>query len=121
MSGEQDSDLDIASLGYADDTATLAASFGDMEVLHGFVRSFFGAHAWRINAKKTKFVVSVDPRTIRPLYSVDGRDAIKPLARTTTFRYLSVLLNMALDWSDELARLERFVWFVNSRIRGLSV
>jgi hypothetical protein len=121
MSGEQDSDLDIASLGYADDTATLAASFGDMEVLHGFVRSFFGAHAWRINAKKTKFVVSVDPRTIRPLYSVDGRDAIKPLARTTTFRYLGVLLNMALDWSDELARLERFVWFVHSRIRGLSV
>ena len=95
----------LASMGYADDTAIVADSEEGVRALHEWVRSFFGAHAFKINAKKTKFVSSADPAQVRCLPGVDGTSHIKALPSDTTFRYLGVLLNMECTWDEELARL----------------
>jgi hypothetical protein len=50
-----------ASMGYADDTAIVADSEEGIRALQEWVRSFFGAHAFKINAKKTKCVSSLLP------------------------------------------------------------
>ncbi len=106
----------LASVGYADDTAIFADSEAGIRVLHEWVRSFFGAHAFKINAKKTKFVTTANPARLRCLRGVDGRSHIVPLPSRTSFRYLGVLLNLDCTWDDELARLEKLVWFVRGRI-----
>jgi exonuclease III len=106
----------LASVGYADDTAIVADSEAGIRVLHEWVRSFFGAHAFKINAKKTKFVTTANPARVGCLRGVDGRSHIAPLPSRTSFRYLGVLLNLDCKWDDELDRLEKLVWFVRGRI-----
>jgi hypothetical protein len=106
----------LASMGYADDTAIVADTDKGIRALHEWVRSFFGAHAFKINAKKTKFVSSVDPAQVRCLPGVDGTSHIAALPSDFTFRYLGVLLNMECTWKEELARLEKLMWFVRGRI-----
>ena len=106
----------LASMGYADDTAIVADTEDGIRALHEWVRSFFCAHAFKINAKKTKFVSSVDPARVRCLPGVDGTSHIKALPSNTTFRYLGILLNMECTWDDELDRLEKLMWFVRGRI-----
>ena len=111
----------LASMGYADDTAIVADSEEGVRALHEWVRSFFGAHAFKINAKKTKFVSSADPAQVRCLPGVDGTSHIKALPSDTTFRYLGVLLNMECTWDAELARLEKIMWFVRGRILNFRI
>ena len=106
----------LASMGYADDTAIVADSEEGIRALHEWVRSFFGAHAFNINAKKTKFVSTADPAQVRCLPGVDGTSHIRALASDTTFRYLGILLNMECTWEDEIERLEKLMWFVRGRI-----
>ena len=43
----------IASVGYADDTAIIATSMDHVYILHEFVCQVFGAHAFKVIAKKT--------------------------------------------------------------------
>jgi hypothetical protein len=111
----------LASMGYADDTAIVADSEEGVRALHEWVREFFGAHAFKINSKKTKYVCSVDPTGVRCLHGVDGIAHISPLASGTTFRYLGVLLNMDCTWSDEVERLEKLVLFVRGRILNFRI
>jgi hypothetical protein len=106
----------LASMGYADDTAIVADTEEGIRELHEWVRSFFGAHAFKINAKKTKFVSSVDPAQVRCLPGVDGITHIRALPSGTSFRYLGVMLNMECTWKEEFDRLEKLMWFVRGRI-----
>jgi hypothetical protein len=84
----------LASVGYADDTVIVADTDEGIRELHEWVRSFFGAHAFKFKWKKTKFVPSVNPALVRCLPGVDGASHIKALPSGATFRYLGVLLNM---------------------------
>jgi hypothetical protein len=111
----------LASMGYADDTAIVADTEEGIRQLHEWVRSFFGAHAFKINAKKTKFVSSVDPAQVRCLPGVDGTTHIMALPSGTSFRYLGVLLNMECTWKEELDRLEKLMWFVRARILNFRI
>ena len=78
----------LASMGYADDTAIVADSDEGIRALHEWVRGFFGAHAFKINSKKTKYICSVDPAGVECLHGVDGIAHISPLPSCTSFRYL---------------------------------
>jgi exonuclease III len=111
----------LASMGYADDTAIVADSEEGIRALHEWVREFFGAHAFKINSKKTKYICSVDPAGVECLHGVDGVGHISPLASSTTFRYLGVLLNMDCTWNDEVVRLEKLVLFVRARILNFRI
>ena len=64
---------------------------------------------------------SVDPAQVRCLPGVDGTSHIKALPSDTTFRYLGVLLNMECTWDDEIARLEKLMWFVRGRILNFRI
>jgi len=108
-------------MGYADDTAIVAASDGSIRVLREWVCSFFGAHAFKINTKKTKFVTSCPPGLVACLVGVDGVSHIRALPSSTSFRYLGVMVSMDLDWTAELERLEKVFWFVLGRIKSLRV
>jgi ribonuclease HI len=111
----------LASMGYADDTAIVADSEDGIRALHEWVRGFFGAHAFKINSKKTKYVCSVDPAGVGCLHGVDGIAHISPLPSCTSFRYLGVLLNMDCNWNDEVLRLEKLVLFVRARILNFRI
>ena len=111
----------LASMGYADDTAIVADSEEGIRALHEWVRSFFGAHSFKINWKKTKFVSSLDPASVGCLPGVDGTSHIKALPAGTSFRYLGILLNMECTWADELDRLEKLMWFVRGRILNFRI
>ena len=111
----------LASMGYADDTAIVADSQRGIRALHEWVRSFFGAHAFKINEKKTVFVSSRDPSTVSCLPGVDGFAHITPLPSTKTFRYLGVRLNMECGWEEEVDRLEKLVHFVRGRILNFRI
>ena len=113
--------MPLASMGYADDTAIVADSENGIRVLHEWVRGFFGAHAFKINSKKTKYICSVDPRGVDCLHGVDGIAHISPLPSCTSFRYLGVLLNMDCTWNDEVERLEKLVLFVRARILNFRI
>jgi len=89
-----DSSLTIASTGYADDTMTYSESWEAMWMSHEWVREFCHVHHTKINANKTKYIVSDsqgenDPRW---LPSVDGKDKIIPLASSYQIRYLGLWL-----------------------------
>ena len=47
----------VRSLGYSDDTATVAGSWAEAQVQHQWVREFFAAHHLRLNSKKTHCVI----------------------------------------------------------------
>ena len=108
----------LGSMGYADDTAIVATSDASIRVLHDWVCSFFGAHAFKINTKKTKFVVSRAPAGVPCLIGVDGRSHIRALSSDVPFRYLGVMVNMDLTWGAELKRLEKLFWFVHGRLKN---
>ena len=77
----------VASCGYADDLLAFAESACAAERMHEWTRTFFGMHATRINAKKTKYFCSEvkhaegalavpDPAVVADLRSVCGRTRI---------------------------------------------
>jgi hypothetical protein len=111
----------LASMGYADDTAIVADSEAGIRALHEWVRGFFGAHAFKINSKKTKYVCSADPAGVECLHGVDGIAHISPLPSCTSFRYLGILLNLDCKWNDEVERLEKLVLFVRARILNFRI
>jgi exonuclease III len=111
----------LGSMGYADDTAIAADSEEGIRALHEWVREFFGAQAFKINWKKTKYICSVDPAVVECLHGVDGIAHISPLPSCTSFRYLGVLLNMDCTWNDEVLRLEKLVLFVRARILNFRI
>ena len=117
----------VASCGYADDLLAFAESAHAAERMHEWTRTFFGMHATRINAKKTKYFCSgvrrvegalavPDPAVVADLRSVCGHTRIAPRPTGASFRYLGVMLSPDLDWTDELARLNSIVWSARSSI-----
>ena len=117
----------VASCGYADDLLAFAESARAAERMHEWTRTFFGMHATRINAKKTKYFCSAvrsargvltipHPTMVADLRSVCGHTRIAPRPTSTSFRYLGVMLSPDLDWTDELARLNSIVWSARSSI-----
>jgi exonuclease III len=104
------------SSGYADDTAMVATSVESVRQMHAWVREFFGAHRAALNCDKSHLLCS-DGAERPVLASVDGLTVIKPEGETHTIRYLGVWLNLQLDWSVHIARMDRLVWSVASSIR----
>ena len=90
--------------------------------MHQWTRSFFGAHAFRINSKKTKFFSSQPlSKSDCTLPSVDGRTSSPPLPSSTLFRYLGVIISMDLDWSGEMKALGQKFWVVRASILSNSL
>src|SRR6185503_341003 len=91
----------LSSTGYADDTLTYAESWRHQWMMHEWVRDFCRAHAFQINVKKSRYIISDckgdnDPRC---LYSVDGDEKIVPLPSSVHFRYLGLWISMDLNRS----------------------
>jgi hypothetical protein len=103
--------LRIASCGYADDTLTFSESWRDQWMMHEWVRDFCHAHGFKINAHKSRYIISDclvdnDPRW---LSSVDGTEKIVPLPSSTHFRYLGLWMSMDLDWTKQTQMLNKLV------------
>ena len=106
----------IASVGYADDTVVIATSLESVTQMHAWVREFFGAHRTALNCSKSHLLCS-DGAPVPALPSVDGLSLIEPKGEADTIRYLGAWINLRLDWSVHIARMDRFVWSVASSIR----
>lgn len=122
----------ICSSGYADDSIVFAEDPRHLEMMHAWVREFFGAHSFKLNCKKTKLLSSYVGPCPPVLPSVDGRDRVQapaggPLPRRAspssslpdpeTIRYLGAWLNLDLDWKTQVARMDRSVHAVCASIR----
>jgi hypothetical protein len=92
----------VHSCGYADDMATVSSDPVGCREQHEWVRAFFGAHAFQLNVKKTKYLCS-DPsltvETAPQIFSVDGASRVTPLVKGESIRYLGIMVNINLDWS----------------------
>ena len=84
----------VYSSGYADDSITIADSRESQEEMHSWVRSFYGAHAFRLNAKKSKFLCSGTESGAPIISSVDGRVTVKPIASNISAGELEVDLEI---------------------------
>lgn len=110
----------VASLGYADDTLNFAESERHLRAMHAWTRSFFGAHAFKINSKKTNSMTTVDPAQVVCLAAVDGKGHIVPQGPNFSSRYLGVQVNLALNCDTEMSRLRKLVLSIR-RITSLAV
>ena len=121
--GSVGGELRVASCGFADDLITFAESAVAAERMHLWARQFFGMHAAKINAEKTKYFCSDAPGPTRSsdasikrrspvarLLSICGRSTIPVRPPSESFRYLGVRVNVNLNWKEEMSRLERIVW-----------
>jgi len=106
--------LCIASCGFADDLITFAQSNVAATRMHEWTRTFFGLHAIKINAIKTKYFCVNHPGAM--LRSVCGRHTITARPPSESFRYLGIKLNVDLDWTDEISRLRGIVWRARNAI-----
>jgi len=115
-----DPSVSIGSTGYADDTMTYAESWQSQWMAHEWVREFCHAHNTRINAKKTKYIISdcKGDNDARWLSSVDGTEKIRPLQSSHQFRYLGLWLSMDLNWSTQIAVMNKMImdWRWRSQI-----
>jgi hypothetical protein len=73
-------------------------------MMYEWMRDFCRAHFFKINAAKSRYVISdyQGPKDKRWLFSVDGKEKIKPLPSTHQFRYLGLWMSMDLDWSNQV-------------------
>jgi ribonuclease HI len=106
----------VCSSGYADDTVIVAESAAALAEMHCWVREFYGANFFSFNPDKTKLLCS-HPSTAPPIPTVDGLRMVTARPTGETFRYLGLFLNLDLDWSVQIGRMERSVWSVCSKIR----
>jgi hypothetical protein len=112
--------LTVTSCGYADDVMIFAESAEGLLAMHQWTREFFGAHAFKLNTKKTKLSCTSTSglEAVRGrFFGVSGRIAIAPIPANEDFRYLGV--RMALDGSHsaEIKRLQKRVDMVRASIR----
>ena len=84
--------------------------------MHAWVREFFGAHCFRLNCRKTEFVCSAGADA-PVLTSVAGRSSMEAKGEAHTFRYLGMWVNLRLDWSVQIGRMDRLLWAVCSSVR----
>lgn len=103
----------VCSSGYADDTVIFATSPDAVRRMHAWVRAFFGAHSGRLNCSKSVLLCSPGAGRDLELPSVDGSSCITPAPYGHTLRYLGVWVNLDLDWSVQIARMDRLVWKVS--------
>jgi hypothetical protein len=99
----------ICSAGYADDTIIVTDDPERLREMHAWLRCFFGAHSLRLNVDKTVYVTTGNPAHAPLLPSVDGQSFISPQGPSTVFRYLGLHLNLVLDWSKEVRKMDRAV------------
>ena len=107
------------SAGYADDTIVISESEDGIHRLHEWVRSFFNAHRWKINVKKTVYTTTASLERLDAnlrLLSVDGASMIAPHPPYHTFRYLGLYINLNLDWQAQIGRMKASVHGVISSI-----
>lgn len=111
----------ISSIGYADDCIIMAESETEIRRMHTWVRSFFGAHCWKFNAKKTQYMVASFDTTLhkrtKPLTTVDGQEFIWPRDQNFVFRYLGMWFTLSLNWTTQIKKLHRWVLLLARRMR----
>jgi len=111
-----DREVRVCSVGYADDTVIFATSLAAVTGMHDWIRKFFRAHSMRLNCGKTELLCSRDsPAPV--LRSVDGESVVVPKGEDHTIRYLGMWVNLGLDWSAQVTRLDRTVRRVCASIR----
>jgi len=86
--------------------------------MHEWTRAFFGAHAFKLNTKKTKLMATGQRRKLRGKFlGVDGRLPIAVMDSKADFRYLGVQMSIGLTWDAEISRLQKHVDWVGASIR----
>ena len=79
--------ITVASCGYADDVLVFAESAEALLRMHEWTRAFFGAHAFKLNTKKTKLMATGQRRKLRGKFlGVDGRIPIAAMDSKADFR-----------------------------------
>lgn len=115
----------VFSAGYADDTTCMATTYEAAARMNEWCRSFFGAHAFRFNAKKSVYATNAPLNTLPDsgwgLPTVNGRFALPPHGPQDAFRYLGCMVRLDMQWTEELARLNRLVRFAHSRIMAAAL
>ena len=110
--------LTVTSCGYADDVLVFAESADSLLRMHEWTRSFFGAHSFKLNTKKTKLTSTGKLALVKNRFlGVNGIHAIIPIPPTQSFRYLGVMISLDGSFKGELTRLERNVQRVRDSIR----
>ena len=110
--------LTVTSCGYADDVLIFAESADSLLRMHEWTRSFFGAHSFKLNTKKTKLSSTGRLAVIKDRFlGVNGSLAIIPIPPSQSFRYLGVMISLDGSFSGELKRLECNVQRVRDSIR----
>jgi len=102
--------LQIASLGYADDTNVLASSLASLRILNDWVHYFLRFNALRLNHSKCELVgrgpdgMPVTAAAIAAAgITIEGH-AIVPVDHCTPIRYLGVHCRFDGDWSGQHAK-----------------
>jgi hypothetical protein len=110
--------LTVTSCGYADDVMIFAESVEGLLAMHQWTREFFGAHAFKLNTKKTKLTCTSGHNSMSGrFYGVSGHKAIIPIPASEDFRYLGIRIALDGSWDAEIRRLQGQVDRVRASIR----
>jgi exonuclease III len=101
----------IASRGYADDTWITSNSVKELMVMHRWTCKIFNFHQMALNASKSRVVgrdktgKSMDIDIPYGLTPLGATQFLKKAPVGTSIKYLGLLINMQLDWSHMIAKL----------------
>jgi hypothetical protein len=109
------------SAGYADDTWITHKTESGIRQMHKWTNTFMNWHNMDINSDKTH-IVGIDKIGdecgLHLTYThPDGSHSnIKPVALDRSIRYLGLLINMKLDWNDQIKSMTRSLMGVITKL-----
>ena len=108
-------EVQMASLGYADDTNILANSLPDLRILNDWVHYFMRFNALRLNPAKCELVgrgadgLPVTAAAVAAAGITVNGQALMPVPHNTPIRYLGVHCRFDGDWSAQHAKSSAMV------------
>src|SRR5690349_13555146 len=88
---------------------TYAENWAHQWMMHEWVRDFYRVHHSKINAKKSKFIISDCKDNDLWWLPSDGKERIIPLPSSFQFRELGLWLSMDLDWTTQIQWMNRMI------------
>jgi ribonuclease HI len=101
----------IAATAYADDFTTMTNSWAGLQRVHNWIKVFFEYHCMDFNTDKSFFTcaenIRVDQETgkEKSLPGMRADEEIKFQDPSNSWRHLGILLNLQLDWKDQITTM----------------